>query len=136
MLITRQVNVRLGSTKAEKLNASGCFLLCSRKRTLRNAVGIGLRIKTILLNSINVIWAVQSCLQKYSASRLPQITSRTLAIPSHTEGRFAIVTDVGGGMRWTQAALKTRARTCGRQSRVVLTPRRWRQVLEKRASQG
>jgi hypothetical protein len=75
-----------------------------------------------------VIWAVQSCLQKYSASRLPQITSRTLAIPSHTEGRFAIVTDVGGGMRWTQAALKTRARTCGRQSRVVLTPRRWRQV--------
>jgi len=33
-----------------------------------------------------------------------------------------------GGMRWTQAALLTRARTCGRRSRVVLTPRRWRQV--------
>src|SRR5207302_10862361 len=33
-----------------------------------------------------------------------------------------------GGMRWTQAARLTRARTCGRQSRVVLTPRRWRQV--------
>src|SRR5258707_1942188 len=31
-------------------------------------------------------------------------------------------------MRWTQAALLTRARTCGRRSRVVLTPRRWRQV--------
>ena len=30
--------------------------------------------------------------QKYSASRLPQITSKTPAIPSHTEGRFAIVT--------------------------------------------
>ena len=33
-----------------------------------------------------------------------------------------------GGMRWTQAALLTRARACGRRSRVVLTPRRWRQV--------
>src|SRR5258708_8714760 len=120
MLITRQVNVRLGSTKAEKLNASGCFLLCSRKRTLRNAVGIGLRIKTILLNSINVIWAVQSCLQKYSASRLPQITSRTLAIPSHTEWRFAIVTAVGGGMRCTQAAPQPHPRPVVRHTRLVL----------------
>jgi len=30
-------------------------------------------------------------------------------VPSQTEGRFAIVTDVGRGMRWTQGALKTRA---------------------------
>jgi hypothetical protein len=40
---------------------------------------------------------VQPCLQKYFGFRTPQITSRTLAIPSHTEGRFAIVTDVGTG---------------------------------------
>src|ERR1700742_882351 len=33
-----------------------------------------------------------------------------------------------GGMRWTRAALLTRAHTCGRRSRVVLTPRRWRQI--------
>ena len=26
----------------------------------------------------------------------------TLAIPAHTEGRFAIVTDVGHGMWWTR----------------------------------
>jgi hypothetical protein len=32
------------------------------------------------------------------------------------------------GMRWTQAAPKTRALVCGRRSRVVLTPRRRRQV--------
>jgi hypothetical protein len=32
-----------------------------------------------------------------------------LAIPSHREGRFAIVTDVGGGMRWTLMVLLTRA---------------------------
>jgi hypothetical protein len=51
--------------------------------------------------------------------------------PGPLEGRFAIVTDVGLGMRWTQAALLTRALTCGRRSRVVLTPRRRRQVCEK-----
>jgi hypothetical protein len=53
------------------------------------------------------------------------------SIPAHTKGRFAIVTDVGQGMRWTQAALLTRAPPCGRRSRVVLTPRRWRQVSRK-----
>src|SRR5665213_1370160 len=35
-------------------------------------------------------------------------------------------------MRWTQAAPKTRAFNCGRQNRVVLTPRRWRQVGGKK----
>jgi hypothetical protein len=39
-----------------------------------------------------------------------------------------------GGMRWTQAAHLTRALPCGRRSRVVLTPRRWCQVLGKQAS--
>jgi hypothetical protein len=48
-----------------------------------------------------------------------QIRCISLAVPSQTEGRFAIVTDVGNGMRWTQAALLTRAltlrteKTCG-----------------------
>jgi hypothetical protein len=56
--------------------------------------------------------------------------------PTH-KGRFAIVTDVGQGMRWTQAALLTRALSCGRRSRVVLTPRRWRQARGAiRASEG
>jgi hypothetical protein len=41
-------------------------------------------------------------LQKYSASRLPQITPTTPAIPFPQEGRIAIVTDVGRGMRWTR----------------------------------
>jgi hypothetical protein len=31
-------------------------------------------------------------------------------------------------MRWTRTALLTKAHACGRRSRVVLTPRRWRQV--------
>src|SRR5258705_684321 len=72
--------------------------------------------------------------------------SMSLVIPSHTEGRFAIVTDVGCGMRWTRqrfarngiAGLVERLVSdhrhaderccCGRQNRVVLTPRRWCQV--------
>jgi len=36
-----------------------------------------LRRGTILLNRINVIWAVQSLLKKYSVSRLTQITFKT-----------------------------------------------------------
>jgi hypothetical protein len=31
------------------------------------------------------------------------------AVPPPLEGRFAIISDVGGGMRWTQALLLTRA---------------------------
>jgi len=37
---------------------------------------------------------VESPLQKYFHSLLTQITCISLAIPSRTEGRFAIVTDV------------------------------------------
>jgi hypothetical protein len=45
--------------------------------------------------------AVQPSREKYSGSLLTQITCTSFAIPAHTEGRFAIVTDVGQGMRWT-----------------------------------
>jgi hypothetical protein len=40
------------------------------------------------------------------------------------EGRFAIVTNVGRGMRWTRAAHETKAPGRGRRSRVVLISRR------------
>jgi hypothetical protein len=87
-----------------------------------------MRANLNLLKQFNLICPVQSYLKKFSASPLTQIKSISSAVPPHTEGRFAIVTDVGCGMRWTQAALLTRAPACGRRSRVVLTPRRWRQV--------
>ena len=74
---------------------------------------------------------VQPPSQKYSGSLLSQITSTSSpSRPTH-EGRFAIVTNVGQGMRWTRVALLTRAHPCGRRSRVVLTPRRWRQASRK-----
>jgi hypothetical protein len=74
---------------------------------------------------------VQPSLQKYFGSLLRQITSSSSPSRPNTKGRFAIVTNVGLGMRWTRAAPKTRALICGRRSRVVLTPRRWRQVGER-----
>jgi hypothetical protein len=50
------------------------------------------------------------------------------AIPRPSEGRFAIVTDVGRGMRWTRHVKRRMTVARVRRSRVVLTPRRWRQV--------
>jgi hypothetical protein len=47
---------------------------------------------------------VQPPSQKYFRSLLSQITCTSFAIPARTEGRFAIVTDVGQGMRWTLMA--------------------------------
>jgi hypothetical protein len=44
------------------------------------------------------------------------------------EGRFAVVTSVGCGMRWTRRRQLTSDGCRGRRSRVVLTPRRWRHV--------
>src|SRR6266481_4668508 len=69
-----------------------------------------------------------------------------LSLSRPTEGRFAIVTNVGHGMRWTRQRFardgiagrverlvsdqqRADERCCSvRRSRVVLTPRRWRQV--------
>ena len=53
--------------------------------------------------------SVNRLLQKEFSSRLIQITLTTPRIPSHQEGRIAIVTDVGCGMRWTR---QRRAREC------------------------
>src|SRR6266700_7137198 len=82
---------------------------------------------------------------------------KNISVPTHpksdlelspsrpTEGRFAIVTDVGHGMRWTRQRFardgiagrverlvsdqqRADEGCCSvRRSRVVLTPRRWRQ---------
>src|SRR5437016_6105350 len=44
------------------------------------------------------------------------------------EGRFAVVTNVGCGMRWTLWRRADERRQGGRRRRVVLAPRRWCQV--------
>src|ERR1700693_4114582 len=58
--------------------------------------------KTSLLKRFKLMLPVQSPSQKYFCSHLAQITSSSLpSRPTH-KGRFAIVTNVGHGMRWTR----------------------------------
>ena len=80
-----------------------------------------------------VVGAVESHNEKYFRSVPTQIISLFAAVSSHMRGvsRSSRTRDE---MRWTRAALLTRARACGRRSRVVLTPRRWRQVSRKAMS--
>jgi hypothetical protein len=80
-----------------------------------------------LLKRINLICPVQPHCQKYSPSPLTQITSISPAVPPHMRG-VSRSSRTRGGMRWTRMVLLTRAPVRGRRSRVVLTPRRWRQV--------
>jgi hypothetical protein len=67
-----------------------------------------LRATAKLLSRFKLIWAVQSCSQKYFPSRPTQITS--ISPPSHPTLRgVSRSSRTRGGMRWTQAALLTRA---------------------------
>jgi hypothetical protein len=70
---------------------------------------------------------VQPLSQKYSCSLLTQITF--ISAPSRpTQRGVSRSSRARGGMRWTQAVSLTNDTGCGRRSRVVLTPRRWRQA--------
>src|ERR1700730_13338095 len=52
--------------------------------------------------------AVQPSLKKYFACPVGQITSTSFCRPAlDKEGRFAVVTNVGCGMRWTRRRRKT-----------------------------
>ena len=57
------------------------------------------------------------------------------AIPSHTEGRLAIVTNAERGVVDADGAFDEGAGGV-RRNRMVLTPRRWRQVCERQLSQA
>src|SRR6266567_4842019 len=68
-------------------------------------------------------YRVQPSRKKYFASRLGRNRFIDSVVPAHQEGRIAIVTDVGLGMRWTQgveaqslrgrATLLRTAKSCG-----------------------
>ena len=73
--------------------------------------------------------SVQCFCQKFSACAVGQITATSFGRPAlFQEGRFAVVTNVGCGMRWTPSMREDDAHRCGRRSRVVLTSRRWCQA--------
>src|SRR6266849_4153366 len=95
---------------------------------------------------------VESPLQKYFASPVGQIISTNSRHPTPPEGRISIVTDAGcgcggrgsvlratglqGGLRSVSDQQHADERCCCvRRSRVVLTPRRWRQVCRVASAQ-
>jgi hypothetical protein len=72
---------------------------------------------------------VQPPIQKYFCFSETQIRCISRPIPRSLGGALRIVMTLGagcGGRDWLRA---TNAAGCGRRSRVVLTPRRWRQVF-------
>src|SRR6202011_4436862 len=66
--------------------------------------------------------------KKYSACAVGQITATSFRRPAPLEGRSRS-SRTWGGMRWTLWRRKTSDAWGGRRSRVILTPRRWRQGL-------
>jgi hypothetical protein len=67
-----------------------------------------LRQKSNFASHINVDSTVQSSREKYFVLPVGQIIFRTShRLATHKEGRFAIVTNVGRGMRWTPSGRKT-----------------------------
>ena len=97
-------------------------------------------------------FCVESRLQKYFGFHAPQITSRTAVIPPHQRG-VSRSSRTRGGVRWTRQRFvregvagrverlvsdQQRADErccCVRRSRVVLTPRSWRQVRGVKSAQ-
>jgi len=70
---------------------------------------------------------VQSPLRKYSPFVLTQISS-FLRLSHPARGAARDRHETRGGMRWPRWTRLTSVTRCGRRSRVVLAPRRWRQV--------
>jgi hypothetical protein len=88
-----------------------------------------LREKRNFLKHFKLIWVVQSPSQKYSPFSFHpnQLHVHRRLVPP--EGRLAIVTNAGRDA--VDGGGATDERTAGgRRSRVVLTPRRWRQVSQ------
>jgi len=56
--------------------------------------------------------SVKPLREKYSDFQKARITAISFAVLFPQEGRFAVVTDVGSGMRWTRRLM--RAKACGR----------------------
>ena len=73
-----------------------------------------LRVKPEFACAFKLIWVVQIGRKIFRACPVGQISGMTRAVPHSKEGRFAIVTNVERGMRWTQAAFdETRERADG-----------------------
>jgi hypothetical protein len=90
-----------------------------------------LRAQADLLNRIKLMLPVQSPFAKIFPFPSDPNHLHISRHPSPHEGAFRDRHERRVGMRWTRVALLTRAHPCGRRSRVVLTPRRWRQASQR-----
>ena len=117
------------SADARRANHLRIFQVAPRLR--RSSVSRNhLRRKTEFARRINPVGAPARNPQKFL---LPVFRKMWLStrIPPPPEGRIAIVTDVGSGMRWTRAASPDECCCRGRSRRVVLISRRWDQACKR-----
>jgi hypothetical protein len=91
----------------------------------------GMTIKKKISCKINSMLPVQSCPQRYFYFSFDpnHFYIRRRSVPM--QGRIAIVTDAGRNAVDAGCAFDEMRLACGRRSRVVLTPRRRRQVGER-----
>jgi|SRR5665213_2558494 len=75
--------------------------------------------------------SVQPCSKKYSRSLFTQITSTSIAIPAPIRRGVSRSSRTSGWDAMDAGARLTSVLSCGRRSRVVLTPRRWCQASQK-----
>jgi hypothetical protein len=85
-----------------------------------------LRAEVNFANGFKLIWVVQSGSEKYIASLSTLIDGFISPSRLKKRGVRAIVTTREAGLRWTRMRCVDEQRFCGRRSRVVLAPRRWR----------
>jgi hypothetical protein len=97
-----------------------------RSKTARNPE----RVKANFVSGIMRIWVVQICAQDIYISSISenQKSWYLAAVLPRLEGRTRDRHETWGRMRWTQFVSPDERHRCGRPNRVVLTPRRWRQV--------
>ena len=96
----------------------------------------GLRAQCDLLNGIKLMLPVQSPLAKIFPFPSDPNHLHIPRYPGPHKGAFRDRHERRAGMRWTRVVRLTSAQPCGRRSRVVLTPRRWRQVFAERSAQA
>jgi hypothetical protein len=119
-----------GAPRSQGVTAGGTKD-CELRMTRRHSSAFPALIPTDLPDVLIIRISVKSHHEKDSACAVGQITGSSSRVPP-AKGRYAIVTSVGRGMRWTLWLHPTSEAHGGRQRRVVLISRRWDQALLRR----
>jgi hypothetical protein len=122
------INLQAATDFARRANQVTDFARATSSRAPKRARK-SLRVTANFVSRFRLIRAAGSSARKISIYENQKLC-KMCASRSHQEGRFAVVTDVGSGMRWTRLCLWTNGATRGRRNRVVLISRRWDQVSQ------